>query len=596
MSTELKLKKIMASSKIEPFIRHIRFPFFKNLAEGSKIDFEYPITALVGQNGTNKSSVLRALFGSPNNYSLGSLWFSTDVDEIKDGGRSRFIYGYYDKATDSIVEVIKTRISKENDPDYWEPSRPLKSDNMAPMPSTKISTNQLRTRWKAIDKNVIYLDFRATISAFDKFFYHSDFHTYPKKDYLRKRSQMLKDIIDNDLKKYQPHKGKKDKLFVNTLLEKSKVEAISKILGRKYTSIRLIEHSLFTNDKAPTIILQSENLKYSEAFAGSGEFAVSILVHKLMDSPDASLILLDEPEVSLHPSAQCQLMEFLSEQALKKKHQIVISTHSSTIVKDLPKNAIKLFCLNDKIGKVDVLQNVSPEESFFILGERIDKRTVIVEDRLAKRFVEKALKAGGEALLNSFEVKHVPGGAGSILQTLAVPLCVANVKNVIFLLDGDQSRTDDYPTSDSIPENQNTNLQNIIKEITNQDIKFSCDGSNGSSNNNQKYKMQRNFIDFIHDKIAFLPVYTPEVFLIENVHGDYKEYKDQIPKNIQDAKEITKELCKLDTGLENVTSDDIFETQIRILNKIPNNHEVLTKTRELLQIFLDNDTIRPRVR
>ncbi|EIT3770105.1 ATP-binding protein [Escherichia coli] len=586
----------MASSKIEPFIRHIRFPFFKNLAEGSKIDFEYPITALVGQNGTNKSSVLRALFGSPNNYSLGSLWFSTDVDEIKDGGRSRFIYGYYDKATDSIVEVIKTRISKENDPDYWEPSRPLKSDNMAPMPSTKISTNQLRTRWKAIDKNVIYLDFRATISAFDKFFYHSDFHTYPKKDYLRKRSQMLKDIIDNDLKKYQPHKGKKDKLFVNTLLEKSKVEAISKILGRKYTSIRLIEHSLFTNDKAPTIILQSENLKYSEAFAGSGEFAVSILVHKLMDSPDASLILLDEPEVSLHPSAQCQLMEFLSEQALKKKHQIVISTHSSTIVKDLPKNAIKLFCLNDKIGKVDVLQNVSPEESFFILGERIDKRTVIVEDRLAKRFVEKALKAGGEALLNSFEVKHVPGGAGSILQTLAVPLCVANVKNVIFLLDGDQSRTDDYPTSDSIPENQNTNLQNIIKEITNQDIKFSCDGSNGSSNNNQKYKMQRNFIDFIHDKIAFLPVYTPEAFLIENVYGDYKEYKDQIPKNIQDAKEITKELCKLDTGLENVTSDDIFETQIRILNKIPNNHEVLTKTRELLQIFLDNDTIRPRVR
>ena len=596
MSTELKLKKIMASSKIEPFIRHIRFPFFKNLAEGSKIDFEYPITALVGQNGTNKSSVLRALFGTPNNYSLGSLWFSTDVDEIKDGGRSRFIYGYYDKATDSIVEVIKTRISKENDPDYWEPSRPLKSDNMAPMPSTKISTNQLRTRWKAIDKNVIYLDFRATISAFDKFFYHSDFHTYPKKDYLRKRSQMLKDIIDNDLKKYQPHKGKKDKLFVNTLLEKSKVEAISKILGRKYTSIRLIEHSLFTNDKAPTIILQSENLKYSEAFAGSGEFAVSILVHKLMDSPDASLILLDEPEVSLHPSAQCQLMEFLSEQALKKKHQIVISTHSSTIVKDLPKNAIKLFCLNDKIGKVDVLQNVSPEESFFILGERIDKRTVIVEDRLAKRFVEKALKAGGEALLNSFEVKHVPGGAGSILQTLAVPLCVANVKNVIFLLDGDQSRTDDYPTSDSIPENQNTNLQNIIKKITNQDIKFSCDGSNGSSNNNQKYKMQRNFIDFIHDKIAFLPVYTPEAFLIENVHGDYKEYKDQIPKNIQDAKEITKELCKLDTGLENVTSDDIFETQIRILNKIPNNHEVLTKTRELLQIFLDNDTIRPRVR
>ncbi|HBB9909637.1 TPA: ATP-binding protein [Citrobacter freundii] len=591
-----KLKKVMASQDIEPFIRHIRFPFFKNLTEGCKIDFNYPITALVGQNGTNKSSVLRALFGSPNNYSLGSLWFSTDVDEIKDGGRSRFIYGYFDKPTKSIVEVIKTRISKENDPDYWEPSRPIRSDDMAAMPDKILSPNQLKTRWKAIEKNVIYLDFRATISAFDKFFYHSDFHTYPKKDYLRKRSQMLKEIIDNNLKEFRPHKGKKDKLFTNTLLEKNKVETISKILGRTYKSIRLIEHSLFTNDRAPTIILQSENLKYSEAFAGSGEFAVSILVHKLMDCQKASLILLDEPEVSLHPAAQCNLMEFLCEEALKNKHQIVISTHSSSIVKDLPKEAIKLFCLNDKIGKVDVLQNVSPEESFFILGERIEKKTVIVEDRLAKKFVEKALKIGGEALFNSFEVKHCPGGVGSIYQNLAVPLCVANVKNVVFLLDGDQHVTDEYPTSDSIPEKDNAKLQAIIKTTINQDIKFNCDGSNGVANNNQKYKMQKDFIDFIHDKIGFLPVYTPELFIIENTHGDYKEYRNSVPQGINDPKLITMEICKLDTGEENVTGDDIFETQIRILNKIPSEHEAFTKTREMLQIFLDNDTIRPRVR
>ncbi|UTJ46133.1 ATP-binding protein [Atlantibacter subterranea] len=593
MNNILKLRKVMGSPEIEPFIRHIRFPYFKNLTEGSQVDFNYPITALVGQNGTNKSSVLRALFGSPNNYSLGSLWFSTDVDEIKDEGRSRFIYGYFDTPTKSVVEVIKTRISKEEDPDYWEPSRPIRSDNMAAMPEKILSHNQLKTRWKAIEKNVIYLDFRATISAFDKFFYHSDFHTYPKKDYLRKRSQMLKNIIDNDLKTYKPHKGKKDKLFVNTLLDKNKVDMIGKILGRKYKSIRLLEHCLFTNDRAPTIILQSENLKYSEAFAGSGEFAVSILVHKLMDCPKTSLILLDEPEVSLHPAAQCSLMNFLSEQALKNKHQIVISTHSSSIIKDLPKEAIKLFCLNDKIGKVDVLQNVSPEESFFILGERIEKKTVIVEDRLAKKFVEKALKVGGPGLYNSFEVKYCPGGAGSIYQNIALPLCVANVKNVVFLLDGDQVFANDCLTSDSIPDRDNGNLQEVIKRTINQDIKFHCDGSNGVANNTQKFKMQRDFIDFIYNKIAFLPVQTPEKFIIENTLGDYKLYKDSISAKITDPKEITMEICKLDTGEENVTGDNIFETQIRILNKIPNDHEVFTKTRELLQIFLDNDTIRP---
>ncbi|HBX9316615.1 TPA: hypothetical protein MIJ80_29365, partial [Klebsiella pneumoniae] len=66
-----------------------------------------------------------------------------------------------------------------------------------------------------------------------------------------------------------------------------------------------------------------------------------------------------------------------------------------------------------------------------------------------------------------------------------------------------------------------------------------------------------------------------------------------IPNEIIDSKQITMEICKLDTGEENITGDNIFETQIRMLNKIPNNHDAFTKTREMLQIFLDSDTIRP---
>lgn len=582
----------MRSSDIEPFIRHIRFPFFKNLTEGCRINFDFPITVLVGQNGTNKSSVLRALYGSPNNYSLGSLWFSTKVDEIKDDGRSRFIYGYKDSATSNIVEVIKSRISKGQDPDYWEPSRPLKSDGMAPMPTTNVSPNQLQTRWKAIDKNALYLDFRATISAFDKFFYHSDFHTYPKKDYLRKRSKMLKEILDNDLKSYQPHKGKKDKLFKNILLEQEKVDIIGEILGRKYISIRLIEHSLFTNDKAITIILKSDTFEYSEAFAGSGEFAVAILVHKLMDSPKRSLILLDEPEVSLHPSAQTQLMSFLSDQALKNKHQIVISTHSSSIVKNLPKEAIKLFCLKETTGKVDVLQNVSHEESFFTLGDSVNKKTIVVEDKLAKKFVEKSLKTGGEALLNSFEVKYYPGGAGSIYQNLAVPLSIANVKNIVFLLDGDQTFKIDCPTSDTIASSEDKTLPNIIKDLTGQDIKFHCDGSNGKKNKTQEIMQQREFIDFVHSRVGFLPINTPEEFLIENAIGDYGDYKKQVGENVTNPKAIIREICILDTGESTVDSDHIYQTQIRMLNKIPHDHESFIKTRELLQSFLEHDRIR----
>ncbi|WP_141034212.1 AAA family ATPase, partial [Escherichia coli] len=200
------------------------------------------------------------------------------------------------------------------------------------IPTDIISPNQQKSRWKQIDKIVTYIDFRASISAFDKFFYHSDFDLYPKKNHLRKRSHLLKEIIDKGLTSYKPFKGKKERLYKNELLSQEKVEIISDILGRPYKTIRLIEHALFTNNKASTVILESHSLNYSEAFAGSGEFAVTILVNQIVNAPTASLILLDEPEVSLHPAAQFKLMSFLNKICLKNKHQIVISTHSSSIV------------------------------------------------------------------------------------------------------------------------------------------------------------------------------------------------------------------------------------------------------------------------
>src|SRR5699024_7755708 len=194
-------------------------------------------------------------------------------------------------------------------------------------------------------------------------------------------SHLLKEIIDKGLTSYKPFKGKKERLYKNELLSQEKVEIISDILGRPYKTIRLIEHALFTNNKASTVILESHSLNYSEAFAGSGEFAVTILVNQIVNAPTASLILLDEPEVSLHPAAQFKLMSFLNKICLKNKHQIVISTHSSSIVSQLPKEAIKLFNLNSNSGKVSIVENVSPEEAFFTLGDRLSKKTIFVEDK-----------------------------------------------------------------------------------------------------------------------------------------------------------------------------------------------------------------------
>src|SRR5262249_41642775 len=125
-------------------------------------------------------------------------------------------------------------------------------------------------------------------------------------------------------------------------LNDEQVAAVSKILEREYDSIRIIRHRFF-NEEGYTVLLREPHLTYSEAFAGSGQFAVTVLVHRVTEAPERSLVLLDEPEVSLHPGAQRGLMAFIREQAKLQGHQFVLSTHAPEIIRDLPDEAIKVF-------------------------------------------------------------------------------------------------------------------------------------------------------------------------------------------------------------------------------------------------------------
>ena len=386
-----KLQGAMKGKNYEPFIRHIRFPHFKNLTPYLRIDFKFPITAIVGPNGTNKSSVLRAIACCPHFKNLSEYWFETDVDPIDEsGGRPRYIFGYIDPHSRNTVEVIQTRISRPGKGEVWEPSRPLKSDGMdllPPLPIGKKIPGRKGTRWEGITKKVVVLDFRSEISAFDKILYHGDaaenLRGKQNKDILRQRSKLLRKVIGEGLKTFKPFKGREEQVFANELLSDKAVKQISHIIGKEYSEIRLIEHSLFEN-RSHTAILQSKGITYSEAFAGSGEFAVIMLVYKIMKTEERSLIVLDEPEVSLHPGAQIKLMEFLFQEALERHHQIFIGTHSKLIIDRLPPEAITLLQPNPATHKITAQENIKPSEAFFHLGQiPANKKKIFVEDPLA---------------------------------------------------------------------------------------------------------------------------------------------------------------------------------------------------------------------
>ena len=65
-------------------------------------------------------------------------------------------------------------------------------------------------------------------------------------------------------------------------------------------------------------------------FLGDGVSSVMLILAYLMNSNNKSMLVIDEPELSLHPTAQKRLIKLLAKQSYKR--QILIATHSPYMV------------------------------------------------------------------------------------------------------------------------------------------------------------------------------------------------------------------------------------------------------------------------
>lgn len=446
---------------------------------------------------------------------------------------------------------------------------------MDKMPPTKIGQQlkgRSKTRWAGIKKKVEILDFRSEISAFDKLFYHgemtSQYRNRSAKEQLRSRSKLLKKVISENLQSLKPFKSQNESIFFNSYLPQEQVDEISTILGRKYTKIRVIRHRLFESDSY-TAMLETSELKYSEAFAGSGEFSVVMLVHKVMRLPPKSLIILDEPEVSLHPGAQRKLMEFLFQQCLRNQHQVFLGTHSKHIVDDLPPEAIILLQTDPMSGKIIAEQNVRPSEAFFHLGlvEKAQKK-IFVEDALAKEVVLKCLRSLGLAALRQFEVIVFPGGASSIFKKCITAMLQVDSKDSYFFLDGDQKPSSAIVQPENIPSSDFQKIKEELFKLTKiSDLEFALDGGNDSKSLEKKYALERRYLEYALPRIYYLPEATPEEFVWKHLTHDKLTRKC----NNTHSKQRFEQLTKLEKGRlpsELVTGPEILETQIRRLAQI----------------------------
>ncbi len=430
------ISKAFNEKKFDRFIHDITFPKFKRIAAGARIDFRYPITLLVGPNGAGKSSVLHALWGTPKNYSTSRFWFSTPVDPIE-GVRNdvpRYWYSHYIRDLDRLVQTRKVFGTKRLG--YWEPSKPSTQDGMDPLlrgPKTKYRASD---RWSPVVRKVTYINTKAETSAFDRFFYQSSVANLQQRQatFVRE-SARLHNAISKGLT--TQHIGKGQFVFSNQAIGPVSLKIINKILGKEYTSATRIVHRFYDRNGAPSVIFRTQSHTYSESFAGSGELAVVNMVLELEKVPANGLLLLDEPETSLHPGAQTQLINYLLEMVDEKKIQVVISTHSPTFVDLLPETA--LVVLDETPAGTNVMANATKASAFSKLGHPDPHRyTIFVEDVLLKVLVEVALyRNTSKEIRDKCDVIAATCGASEMLSH-HIPIFVSSKLPVLMVLDGDQ--------------------------------------------------------------------------------------------------------------------------------------------------------------
>lgn len=484
------IRKSFAAGKYAPLITAIEFNNYKNVSNDMKLEFTFPVSLIVGANGTNKTSILRALEGCPKGKSLSSYWFSTDLDPIPEAKDEadypRYVHYYnFPNNLDFHAQVGKHMTFKGHRDDYFEPER-RSSDGLEDKDIPKeLLIYRKDGGWKPIPKKVLYIDMRQRVAAYDinmtygldKIFFEKKnlklieelrlkygySKTMPKEDRkkyddeldkrkftmkrtVRAASKRMSKVFAGEVEKNRMYWGKKRFSGGRIIFKPEEIEWINYILGREYKSIVALNHSFF---KLPGTTVRVEvknsevtaNSMYSEAYAGSGEYAVIMMVHNIYKAKEGSLILMDEPENSLHPESQRRLLKYILYKTQMCRHQFVISTHSMYMSENMPDESRIMLYMGSE-GVVEAEGKIGHFEAFMGIGGipevMVGKTIIQTEDSLASAIVREAIYKNNPRKLDKYDFKEF--GTYSTGQKKLIPAYVKDLReDIVLIFDGDQN-------------------------------------------------------------------------------------------------------------------------------------------------------------
>lgn len=324
------------------FPKHIEYLELTNLRgwTGQRIEFKFPIVAIVGENGMGKSTIIQA---------------AAAVYKPPTGDKGFFASNFFpDTAWEELSGIEIQASVKEG------------------TTSRIVSVRKPTTRWRGIDSRreraVRFLDLKRILPIYSK----TGYSRLAKRQYTEASSV--------------PFDG-------------ATLTRLSTIVGKTYTLAKQSTTNADAKRKIP--VLQTDGTEYSGFHQGAGETTITELLS--LDIPNNSIVLIDEVETSLHPRAQRRLIRDLAEISRLRHVQFILTTHSPFILDELPIYA-RIQILNDLGTKRVVHGVSSEFALSRMDEEKYPEIDVYVEDTYAKILVEEIIARAELPLLSRIQI------------------------------------------------------------------------------------------------------------------------------------------------------------------------------------------------
>lgn len=207
----------------------------------------------------------------------------------------------------------------------------------------------------------------------------------------------------------------------------------SRILSQNYEDI--ISNEVTCSKQSGTVVsVKRGGTSYAEPNMGFGEGRTQYLISALEIIDDKSLVLIEEPETSLHPSAQHEFGRYLVDVVKRKHHQVLLTTHSEFILESLPSNS-RIYLYRDG-NNINTIQGLTSLQASLMSQGHVKALHILVEDECAKIILQEILRRTDQDFLRSVGIYAVGGAPniGTTMQTLRnTGFPIAAVR------DGDQS-------------------------------------------------------------------------------------------------------------------------------------------------------------